>query len=228
MFIKYDKTYHVFSVTSKHNLDKTQLKRLLSGSVVIEEKMDGSNVGIIRHAKGFSLQKRNSLVGTSVHAQFDYFHNWANGAARERIMSVPSGTLIYGELLYATHHIYYDRLPEYFLVFDVRHGKKWMKYDERKEFCERHGFHMVPLVDRGNFTKDDLRDAVRSLPFRRRNIFLLRIIGELTYKEIAAFLDIPIGSVMGELFRARHQLRVTFKRNLNKKETVKKEDSDDL
>lgn len=160
MFIKYDKTYHVFSVTSKHNLDKTQLKRLLSGSVVIEEKMDGSNVGIIRHAKGFSLQKRNSLVGTSVHAQFDYFHNWANGAARERIMSVPSGTLIYGELLYATHHIYYDRLPEYFLVFDVRHGKKWMKYDERKEFCERHGFHMVPLVDRGNFTKDDLRDIV--------------------------------------------------------------------
>ena len=78
------------------------------------------------------------------------------------------------------------------------------------------------------YTKDDLRNAVRSLPFRRRNIFLLRIIGELTYKEIAAFLDIPIGSVMGELFRARHQLRVTFKRNLNKKETVKKEDSDDL
>jgi ATP-dependent RNA circularization protein (DNA/RNA ligase family) len=160
MFIKYDKTFHVFPVTSKHNLDKTQLKRLLSGSVIIEEKMDGSNVGIIRHAKGFSLQKRNSLVGTSVHAQFDYFHNWANGAARERIMSVPSGTLIYGELLYATHHIYYGRLPEYFLVFDVRQGKKWMKYDARKAFCEEHGFYMVPLVDRGNFVKDDLRDIV--------------------------------------------------------------------
>ena len=160
MFVKYDKTFHVFPVTSKHNLDKTQLKRLLSGSVVIEEKMDGSNVGIIRHAKGFSLQKRNSLVGTSVHAQFDFFHNWANGAARERIMSVPSGTLIYGELLYATHHIYYNNLPEEFLVFDVRQGKKWMKYDERKEFCERHRFFMVPLVNRGNFTKDDLREIV--------------------------------------------------------------------
>ena len=160
MFIKYDKTFHVFPVTSKHNLDKTQLKRLLSGSVVIEEKMDGSNVGIIRHARGFSLQKRNSLVGTSVHAQFDYFHNWANGAARERIMSGPQGTLIYGELLYAIHHIYYGSLPEYFLVFDVRQGKRWMKYDTRKEFCERHGFHMVPLVDSGSFTKNDLIDIV--------------------------------------------------------------------
>jgi len=165
MFIKYDKTFHVFPVTSKHNLDKTQLKRLLSGSVVIEEKMDGSNVGIIRHARGFSLQKRNSLVGTSVHAQFDYFHNWANGAARERIMSVPSGTLIYGELLYAVHHIYYGSLPEYFLVFDVRQEKyklpgRWLNYDDRKEFCERHGFFMVPLVDRGHFTKDDLRKII--------------------------------------------------------------------
>lgn len=160
MFRKYDKTYHIFRATSKHNLDRTQLKRLLSGRVYVEEKMDGSNVGIIRHANGFSLQKRNSLVGTSVHAQFDYFHNWANGEAYERIMSVPSNTLIYGELLYATHHIYYDSLPEFFLVFDVRRGKKWMKHTERQEFCEQYGFHMVPLVAWGNFTKDDLRDMV--------------------------------------------------------------------
>lgn len=160
MFVKYEKTFHVFPVTSKHNLDRTQLKRLLSGQIIVEEKMDGSNVGIIRHGKGFSLQKRNSLVGTSVHAQFDFFHNWANGAARERIMSVPSGTLIYGELLYAVHHIYYDRLPEYFLVFDVRRGKKWLKYDARKAFCEEHGFHTVPLVNRGNFSKDELAKIV--------------------------------------------------------------------
>ena len=157
MFIKYDKTFHVFPVTSKHNLDKTQLKRLLSGRVYVEEKMDGSNVGIIRHANGFSLQKRNSLVGTSVHAQFDYFHNWANGEAYERIMSVPPNTLIYGELLYATHHIHYDQLPEFFLVFDVRRGKKWMKYNERSEFCEKHGFHMVPFVKTGTYTKNELK-----------------------------------------------------------------------
>jgi ATP-dependent RNA circularization protein (DNA/RNA ligase family) len=124
MFIKYEKTYHVFPVTSKHNLDRTQLKRLLSGYGVIEEKMDGANVGIIRHSKGFSLQKRNSLVGPSVHVQFDRLYNWAHTDAYERIMSLPSGVLVYGEWLYATHHIYYDRLPEYFLVFDIRQGKK--------------------------------------------------------------------------------------------------------
>jgi ATP-dependent RNA circularization protein (DNA/RNA ligase family) len=127
--------------------------------------MDGSNVGIIRHSKGFALQKRNSLVGPSVHEQFDYFYNWTHGAAYERIMSVPPGTIIYGELLYAVHHIYYSRLPEYFLVFDVRQDKyklpgRWMNYDQRRKFCEEHGFHMVPMIVMGDLDKEDLRLAV--------------------------------------------------------------------
>ena len=160
MFRKYDKTYHVFPVTSKHNLDSTQVKRLLSGEVVVEEKMDGSNVGIIRHSNGFALQKRGSLVGRSVHEQFDFFHGWAHGDGYERIMSLPTGTLLYGELLYAVHALYYDQLPEFFLVFDVRRGKKWLKYQQRREFCEEYGFHMVPLIVQGCFTKNELMGLV--------------------------------------------------------------------
>jgi ATP-dependent RNA circularization protein (DNA/RNA ligase family) len=160
MFVKYEKTYHVFPVTSKHNLDNTQLNRLLGGSVVVEEKMDGSNTGIIRHHKGFSLQKRNSLVGSSVHEQFDYIHNWANTIAYDRIMSVPAGHLIYGELLYARHHILYTSLPEYFLVFDVKFNGSWLNYADRKAFCEQYQFHMVPLVAEGSFTKNQLLDLI--------------------------------------------------------------------
>ena len=160
MFRKYEKTYHIFPVTSKHNLDSTQLKRLLSGRVVVEEKMDGSNTGIIRHAKGFALQKRGSLVGRSVHAQFDYFHNWANSVAYERIMSLPPGVIVYGELLYARHHLYYDRLPEFFLVFDVRQGKRWLDRSEKDSFCETYGFHQVPLVAEGSLTKNDLQSII--------------------------------------------------------------------
>jgi len=160
MFRKYEKTYHLFPVTSKWNLDNTNVKRLLAGSVVIEEKMDGANTGIIRHSKGFSLQKRNSLVGPSVHAQFDFFYNWAYQQNYEKIMSLPEGVIVYGELLYAVHSIYYDRLPDYFLVFDVRQGKKWFDYEARKEFCETHGFHMVPLIASGGFTKEEIKSSV--------------------------------------------------------------------
>jgi ATP-dependent RNA circularization protein (DNA/RNA ligase family) len=160
MFVKYDKIRHIFPVTSKHNLDKTQLKRVLGGWAYVEEKMDGSNVGIIRHTKGFALQKRNSLVGPSVHPQFDYFYNWSHTDAYERIMAVEPNTLIYGELLYAIHHIYYATLPEYFLVFDVKKGKKWLNRPQRNEFCQEYGFHQVPLIAQGVFEKDDLRAII--------------------------------------------------------------------
>jgi len=169
MFIKYDKTYHVLpyqrtnhitKMPHKKTLDKTQLKRLLSGRVVVEEKMDGANVGIVRHHKGFSLQKRGSLVGSSEHPQFQRFHAWANNEAYERIMSLPEGVLLYGEWLYAVHHIYYDRLPEYFLVFDIRRGKRWFDRSDREEFCEEYGFHQVPLIAEGHFTKEDLLNLV--------------------------------------------------------------------
>jgi len=157
MFRKYEKTYHVFPVTSKYNLDDTTIKRLLVGEVVIEEKLDGANVGIVRHKHGFALQKRNSLVGPSEHEQFGFFNNWAHLQNYEKIMALPTNNVIlYGELLYAVHTIYYDKLPDYFLVFDVRIDGDWLDYDDRKEFCEKYGFHMVPLIARGSFTKDQL------------------------------------------------------------------------
>lgn len=160
MFRKYEKTFHVFPVTKKYNLDATTFQRLLAGEVVVEEKMDGSNTGIIRHHKGFVLQNRNSLVGPSVHEQFDFFHNWANVQNYNKIMAVPENTLIYGELLYAVHTIYYDRLPDYFLVFDVRQNGSWLNYVDRAVFCATYGFSMVPLIATGSFTAEQLKKLV--------------------------------------------------------------------
>lgn len=141
-------------------MDNTNVKRLLSGEMIVEEKLDGSNTGIIRHSKGFALQKRGSLVGASEHEQFNFFNNWAHQQNYEKIMALPKDTLMYGELLYAVHTIYYDRLPDYFLVFDVKRQGDWLDYDERKSFCNQYGFQMVPLIARGNFTKDDLQKMV--------------------------------------------------------------------
>lgn len=161
MFRKYEKTFHVFPVTSKYNLDNTTIQRLLAGEVIVEEKLDGANIGIIRHKKGISLQKRNSLVGQSEHEQFGFFHNWANYQNYEKLMAIPDNNItIYGELLYAVHTIVYDSLPDYVLVFDVRVNGDWLDYDERKEFCEKYNLHMVPLIARGSFTKNQLLDLI--------------------------------------------------------------------
>lgn len=160
MFRKYEKTFRLIGPHGKLTLSNEDIGKLLVGKVVIEEKMDGANVGIIRHKKGFHLQKRGSLVGQSEHEQFGYFHNWANVQNYEKLMALPMNHIVYGELLYAVHHLYYDKLPDYFLSFDVWNGQRYLNYEERTEFCNKYGFFQVPLISEGNYSKLDVQNMM--------------------------------------------------------------------
>jgi RNA polymerase sigma-70 factor, ECF subfamily len=53
-----------------------------------------------------------------------------------------------------------------------------------------------------------LEAALRALPPEYREVFLLREVEGLSYKEIAEVAGVPIGTVMSRLSRARAQLRV--------------------
>jgi RNA polymerase sigma-70 factor (ECF subfamily) len=52
-----------------------------------------------------------------------------------------------------------------------------------------------------------LSQAIRRLNDSERSVLLLRSIGEFKYREIAEILEVPVGTVMGWLFRARQRLR---------------------
>lgn len=54
---------------------------------------------------------------------------------------------------------------------------------------------------------DQLYRSLDRLTASERMVFLLRAVADLRYREIAAALDMPIGSVMGHLARARMKLR---------------------
>ena len=55
-----------------------------------------------------------------------------------------------------------------------------------------------------------LEDALRDLPPEYREVFLLREIEGLAYKEIAEVAGVPIGTVMSRLSRARARLRASI------------------
>jgi RNA polymerase sigma-70 factor (ECF subfamily) len=54
----------------------------------------------------------------------------------------------------------------------------------------------------------DLDRALQRLPLKQREVLLLIGVEELSYEEVSTVLDIPVGTVMSRLSRARAQLRV--------------------
>ncbi|MGD0536301.1 MAG: sigma-70 family RNA polymerase sigma factor [Verrucomicrobiota bacterium] len=59
----------------------------------------------------------------------------------------------------------------------------------------------------------ELAAALRTLTDAERAVLLLRALGDLRYREIAVSLDMPLGSVMGHLARARLKTRLALARH---------------
>lgn len=165
MFRKYEKTYRILvpqiSTKGKHYLSSNDTSKLLGGNVVITEKMDGANVGIIRHKDEFRLQKRGSLVDESEHAQFSFFKAWTY-QNYDKLMQIPKDTILYGELMFAKHTVFYNKLPDYFLAFawcDRKTGA-YFHWDDVVKLCNKIGLHHAPHIFTGHVKRDELFDKI--------------------------------------------------------------------
>lgn len=58
-----------------------------------------------------------------------------------------------------------------------------------------------------NILPDEIKDALEELPEDFRSTILLTDIEDFSYKETAEILDVPIGTVMSRLHRARNMLK---------------------
>ena len=104
------------------DLTQVALSDLRGSYCVVEEKLDGANAGMSVGEDGrIRLQSRGHvLVGGAREKHWDLFKQWAHTHEAALVARVPEGGTLYGEWLYAKHTIYYDRLPHYFLEFDIR------------------------------------------------------------------------------------------------------------
>ena len=65
----------------------------------------------------------------------------------------------------------------------------------------------VATVQGASLEIRDLERALAVLPPEQREVLLLIALEDMSYAEVAAMLDIPIGTVMSRLSRAREKLR---------------------
>ena len=54
---------------------------------------------------------------------------------------------------------------------------------------------------------DEMQRALNRLPLELRETLLLVVVGELTHQEVANMMDIPLGTVLSRVSRARSRLR---------------------
>jgi RNA polymerase sigma-70 factor (ECF subfamily) len=75
------------------------------------------------------------------------------------------------------------------------------------------GSQLLGLEALSDALDQNLVAGLKTLTDNERAVLLLRAIGELRYREIAESLDIPLGSVMGHLARARQKMRAVIARS---------------
>ena len=69
---------------------------------------------------------------------------------------------------------------------------------------------------------DEVKQALESLPESFRIVLLLALVEGFAYKEIAEMLQIPIGTVMSRLYRARQMLQETLQTYARNRGLVRK------
>lgn len=101
-------------------LSPAEREAFLDGEILVEEKVDGANVGFSLAPDGrLRAQNRGAYLDRGCHPQFDPL--WAWLAAREHAIARALGRnlMLFGEWCFAVHAVRYDRLPDWFLGFDV-------------------------------------------------------------------------------------------------------------
>ena len=140
-------------------LTTSEVEALLSQDLLVEEKVDGANMGISFSVFGeIQIQNRGQYLIEPHAGQFEKLNTWLPPRF-DRLFDALGGDLIlFGEWCAARHSIFYDHLPDWFLVFDVYDLKqqRFFSIQRRDQLARRIGLPTVPLLTSGIKSMDQL------------------------------------------------------------------------
>ncbi len=165
-FFKYPRTPHLAGSTGTSDdkkLGKVDTEKILSDpSLIVEEKVDGTNVGLHFSNGKLVLQCRGHKITPGMHPQYDLFKQWASVKQEVFEQMLGDQFIMYGEWLYAKHSIHYTSLPHYFFEFDIldKRTGHFLTLEDRLQKLDGTGIETVPVVHRGKLSMNDLLDLV--------------------------------------------------------------------
>lgn len=166
-------------------LSSSDARALLASKVLVEEKIDGANVGLSLAEDGTLLiQNRGQYLTAPYTGQFARLAEWLTQHEEEIRNQLGGPLILFGEWSAARHSIKYDRLPDWFLLFDVydrAEGRFWSS-GRRNALASAAGLAIVPTLLRGQTNLSALQQllATGSSHYRAGPMEGLVVRGETT------------------------------------------------
>lgn len=144
----------------------------LASDVVVEEKLDGANLGFSFAPDGsLRAQNRGQYLAEPHAGQFARLPAWLvrHGDALRSVLT--PGIIVFGEWCAARHSLDYSALPDWLLLFDVydRHAERFWCSTRRNVLAESSGLATVPKVAQGKHTVAALKNLVATSTSRYRH-----------------------------------------------------------
>ncbi|MBX3184850.1 MAG: RNA ligase family protein [Polyangiaceae bacterium] len=164
-FFRFPHTPHVAwlgkgSPRSDKVLARHEVSYLLSSEVIVEEKIDGANLGFsVGNDGALRAQNRGSFLDLDApKGQWKPLKRWLASRRHALADALAPNLMLFGEWCYAVHSVRYTRLPDWFLAFDVydRARKEFWDVERRNALAKQFDVLAVPELGRGKQTVESL------------------------------------------------------------------------
>lgn len=142
-------------------LSGDEISILLSHQIILEEKIDGANLGISFDDEGNLLfQNRGDWITKPYRGQWSKLEHWITPRLDTIFEILLNRYILFGEWCYAKHSIYYDRLPDWFIGFDIydKEDKNFLSVEKRDYLLDKMKICIIHKYGMGRYTLKELVD----------------------------------------------------------------------
>lgn len=144
-------------------LSPAEVDELLERQVVVEEKLDGANLGLSVGPDGrLRAQNRGGYLHVPHAGQFVRLSEWLASNEDCVLENLTPDLIVFGEWVAARHSLDYTSLPDWWLVFDVydRRAQRFWSVERRNTWARASGLQCVPRLFEGSATVESLKDIL--------------------------------------------------------------------
>lgn len=144
-------------------LSPVEVDELLQGAVIVEEKLDGANLGFSAGPDGrLRAQNRGQYLTDPPGGQFQRLPEWMALHGQTLAEALDDQLIAFGEWCAARHSLDYPALPDWWLLFDVydRQERNFWSARRRDELARMLGLATVPRLAEGHQTVTSLKQLV--------------------------------------------------------------------